>query len=1092
MGFHRKQGVAGCNKLSMINLLFRVTLIALFFGNFNFGPPNPPARPMQEIQFNSRLERYSEYGGPVRAVVLDGVDALLAEGETIVRVPLIGPAAFQPTERHTLQQGPILDLILTPQALYALTSQSIVILSPDARQIQNILPGGGERLTILNETLMVTARQAGAHLYLIQPTGDLIAQDWIGTPTENRQSALIDSRTIAMADRSAGVRLLELKDEKAAQFISAIPNTAPPDGLAVFDHWLFSTSAHHLNVIDAFNPQNPGIIGRYAPVHDIQNIIWRDNLALIADGTDGLKVYDVAIANAAAGPRYLNSQADTPSFAVGLDSTNQYLLSGEPTGLRVYDATRLPDLVPLGFAPLWSAPTAIMAVPNSTRILVSVGAGGLAIVDITAPFSPSVMEALPFAGPVEYALAHPNDPTLLYVTLGDGRLVTLRFNPNAAEKVIVTSDLPLSGQPGEMMLDASQEVLAVASGRAGLDFYALGADHSQPVRITTLTSQSLNKGGVKSVKLTDSGKWLVLDGDQLRIIRLLGKRQFVEDGKLTVDGTTLAVHGTTALVGGSNQMTLVDVQQDAPRQISNYQAPSRYADLTAQLTQVILASDNGDLIILDVTNRTRPREQRFIPTAFPIERLLIRGDDWLLVNAKHGLTHLRFSLLLANEPSVLPTLAGTYTSIQDTRQILPFEDGSIGLAGESWFKMRSTGEVMASAPTARSRSAAILGTDVFLLYQHLTRLDANGQIVAENPNLPGAAIASDGSFLWLIGYRGQLQAIDPATLQPATPIRQASLGIEVTSLTAADGLLYIGTQTGEVVIVAPPAENVTTPEILIRSRIPDMGGPVVDIYPVAGQPGQVVASASEGGVWWLNASDPRNTEIIAHSPLLGRSIAATTSADANWLAVATGACGIQILDASQRDLGLRPMAEWYGGSVSDVHFVGSGSGTLMALVGGVPTMYRFNPEAPPMPPPAPHRPVPPNATDLTMPVQTLTWLPAPDPCQRLEYEVWVDGQLMGKTRESRWLLPAPLESDIRWQIISIDAQGNRTPGAVWRVYTSLEGWANAPEMFEVGVMDDDDEKSTLPKPFSWAMLGLIFAGLSLVVLGGMIWRAVRR
>ncbi|MBZ0318259.1 MAG: hypothetical protein K8L91_17705, partial [Anaerolineae bacterium] len=128
--------------------------------------------------------------------------------------------------------------------------------------------------------------------------------------------------------------------------------------------------------------------------------------------------------------------------------------------------------------------------------------------------------------------------------------------------------------------------------------------------------------------------------------------------------------------------------------------------------------------------------------------------------------------------------------------------------------------------------------------------------------------------------------------------------------------------------------------------------------------------------------------------------------------------------------------------------------------------------------------------ETTMSVQTLTWLPNPDPCQQLNFEVWIDGQLMGQTSESRWLLPAPLTHDIQWQVITIDAQGNRTPGPTWRVYAPVEGWANTPPNFATAQMKPADEKSVLP--ISWWILGLLFASLGLIVLGGMGWRMIRR
>lgn len=944
--------------------------------------------------FGYRLQRLEQLGGPIRAVVINGITSLNAEGDSIVGVPLLGPDAYRVTQRLTLPYGPILDLYHTDQALYALTDSHLIRLSADGQRLQQVIRGGGERLSGSIYRLVVTHQEAGVRTYTILPDGSLSRGLQIPTPTETQQAVLIDNSLLALADRAAGVRLIRLTATDS-QVSASLPQVAPSTGIANFSHWLYISSQHRIYIVET--AINPRVIGYYAPLRDTQGLAWLDNWLLVADGVDGLKVYglDPTI-------HYRNSLLSTPAYHIA--ANNQAIVTAHPSGLSIYEPNDLPQLVMRRFVPLWDTPHGLSL--NANIALVALGTGGLGIINVE---NGQVLNSLTFPNSnVQHVVAHPNYPNLLYLALSDGRLVSLYIG----QQSLITSDLPIAGTPTYLAIQ--NNILALASGRAGLQFFALNPDPTQPQLIGTLPPSNLDTNGVQYVQAASMQRWLVSDGDNLLWVQLDQRTPHILSVLPNLNGYPLLTPDGRLVVGYENHLTSYQQENDLFVAHNYYNAPRAYTDMQALLGQLVVATENAGVVVLEVQNAALPREQRWID--YPTRRLTIQGDDLILLGGNGGWQHWRFPLLLADRPAIEPLLVGSYQPTLGIRRLLPV--------------------------SAQSALDGVVVNGVPVL------LDSNGipyrpDSHTTNPSIVAVALASNSSQLWAIGHDGRLWELDPQTLEALSSAIQ--LNLPVSSMVSHHEALWLGTRSGEVWQVILANHH------LQRHRS-NLGGAVLDLKPV--DDGTWLVSADTGGLWWLGS----DFETLAHTPT--HAFAADFDPSGQWLGLATGACGLHILDTH-----LSLQAYLYGQVVTDIRFEGS---QLVAVVNGIPTRYQFDPTRPAPPPPQPRR------------LNDTEW--ESNPCLALHYEIWVDGALVAVTNQTHW--EPPQNRDYRWQVVAIDPLGNHSRSPEWTSYAPITGWIGAPPLMATSLAPPSNNDPTPP----WWALGLVLVAIGLSGLWTLIHR----
>ena len=916
---------------------------------------------------------------------------------------------------------------VSPPALYGLTNSHLLILTPDGRELRRVISGGGTHLSLSNHQLAISGLQAGGRLFTIQPDGDLTLVSDISTPAETHQTALVNDTLLAMADRSAGLRLIDLGDQIMPRSPNPLAELAPANNVSNFANWVYVSTGNHLHVVDTNDPLR--VVGHYAPLQDIRAMMWYDDYLLIADGVDGLKIYATEAQNLT---RYRNSQITSPAHLVAVNDS--LIITGYEDGLRFYSTASLPELHLRYSMSLWTTPTDISFVPDRQTALVGLGMGGLAIINASAAL-PRLEAAIPFPGPVQSVRAHPRFPTIAYLSLGDGRLMTIGIDANDATKTVLYQELPLPGQPGMLAVDESGTVLAVATGRAGVKFFSVAHDPTQPQEIAVLHTLALDLPGITHIQYIADGHWLVMDGSMVRLLHL-DNHNLRELSRLPTGGSTaLARPDHTAWIGEQNRLVMLSLSDHRIRQQGVYVAPTNFSSMRALLGQLLLASENNSLLILDTNDPTQPHEQRFIDTPFPIERFLVNGDDLLLLHSTQGLLHLRFSLLMADSSD--PVFAGYYAPANAIQRLIPLGNGNIGLAGNGWYQW--DGDKTQRLDERPVIDAILFDDDVILLGSDYTPY-RRGRTNTANSDIYGMALATDGQVVWLLSHSGMLYTLDPATLHPLAPPRQ--IAPQPSSMIYHAGSLLIGTQTGEV--------------WLDDQRVLDgLGGPITQILPLGD--GNVLVSAEKGGLWLLAPT----FQPINH--YAGPALATAISFDGEWIGLAAGTCGLQILDAN-----LNIFTDWAGATITGVQFSEQG---LLAIADGSPTLYHFDSTQPVSPPPLPIQPNPPDASEAA--TRTLQWGVDTASCLPLQFEVWLNGDLVGITGQTEWLLPVSVAHDLRWQIVTLDAMGNRMPGPEWHVYAPASGWLSSLAPLQANIAPPSTDSPTLP----WWMLGLVLAAI---------------
>ena len=588
---------------------------------------------------SQRLQLSHYIDGPLRTVATDGESIFLVQGNHLLRLIHAADGSYQTLNQASWDDSSIRQMVVAYDHLYLLTARYLVIFDVQTLNEQQRIGGGGESLYIKDDHLLVISRQAGVKHYRIEADGLLQTLPTQPTTEEALSAVMLAQGQIVVAEQGAG---LQIFDHEYRMLASVFTDAML---LQTDNTMIYALNNQRLSVIDMQPNGDLSTVGLYASLHDAQAIEQVGAYWIVADLLDGLKVYDSNF-------HLIQTQVNTPSHAVAYSRNRQWVVSAESDHIVLYDARQLPQLVETSRIPVWSEPTQIIFAENGYA-WVALGDGGIGVLNLNTS---NVVAALPFSGPVMDMVFHPNDPRVIFVLLGDGRLMTLSTNLQTPQNLAVIADFEISGQPSALAIDGVS--LMVAAGRAGL--FAFDVRNPTQPRREIFASASERITQVQKLGET----WAVLDGDSLRFFEIRDN-SFVE-----VRAASEMPHarwldhiGENLWIGGQYFVEAYTLAEDELAMQYQYRANQAFSSMVMLDSHIALGGYDGTLIILDVQNPDSMRELHTIPIADSIRTLTYHDDMLLVLDGTSRLIELSISDLL--NPS-LNTQTLTYSVYETT------------------------------------------------------------------------------------------------------------------------------------------------------------------------------------------------------------------------------------------------------------------------------------------------------------------------------------------------------------------------------------------------------------------------------------------
>lgn len=224
----------------------------------------------------------------------------------------------------------------------------------------------------------------------------------------------------------------------------------------------------------------------------------------------------------------------------------------------------------------------------------------------------------------------------------------------------------------------------------------------------------------------------------------------------------------------------------------------------------------------------------------------------------------------------------------------------------------------------------------------------------------------------------------------------------------------------------------------------------------------LLLSMGEGGLLWFDTLNESPIEMLPQT-----AFASALSPDGDLIAVATGACGLAIYEAASKTL----VALAQDGIVSDVRWTPDEG--LVALLDGYVVHYRYIPQAPM----SPQHPI---SIDLRLNTGVLQWTRSGHGCIPLEYEVYFNDDLLGKTTQNTWPLSQG-QAPAHWQVVAVDVFGNRHSSPTLWIDGNEAGWLAAAQHYQSVTLRQSLSSGMPPL---WAIgLALLMAAFAILVMG---------
>jgi hypothetical protein len=441
--------------------------------------------------------------------------------------------------------------------------------------------------------------------------------------------------TLAYLADAVGLLIADISDP-AHPFPVGATDTAMVTPRAVVvqgNHAFLAADETALWIVDIRDPARPTEAGRCTTSSWGTDVMLRDSIALVTSNSDGLLAFDVGNP---ADPVLLCREASSPNNrALAVQGSLAFVASGE--GLRVFDVSDPAHLRAVGQADPAYAMNDIAVV--AARAWLTRGASGLTCYDISDPTG--LVAEIGSYVPTDDVAGIALDTPYVYLCVPDSGLAVIDARDPAHPERVGTCSLPgalvrqvvLSGNhacvlsryllrlvnvedPGNPFLVGSCSLPGRGENVSARDGIACVADLYDGLRIIDVRDPanpvevgSLELDYAQDVAQTPGYAWVLHDDEFLTAVDISNPAQPQLIAACTLDygAFVLTVAGNYAYAA-SEAIQIIDISNPrSPVPVGVIETQSTPLDIWVSGTALLVATEEGQLLIADVANPALPR-----------------------------------------------------------------------------------------------------------------------------------------------------------------------------------------------------------------------------------------------------------------------------------------------------------------------------------------------------------------------------------------------------------------------------------------------------------------------------------------------------
>jgi hypothetical protein len=698
----------------------------------------------------------------------------LPEGDALTILRL----GASPLSRISPNQGRIQGLTLAGETVFLITPiglAAVDVQNPEQPQLLSFLPGGGEAVRIMGDFAFVAARAAGLRVINVSdPRRPVLASTF---PLPGKALAIeVDPRLqlAYIAADDGGLRIIDVSTPDLPRQVASMTPTGGVQELELQEDRLSLSTGDRILLIDVSRPEEPQLLGTYAPPRRARRIRVTDTIAYVTDLDGGLKVFDITEPTQ---PLLVYAETEGSTYDLVVRGNRAYLADG-PDGIRILDISRPArprlisrlelDGVAQGIA-VWE-----------DLLLVAAGDAGLYTVNLYRERDPIVMAQWDTDGDARDVKT---DGNLAYLADGPAglKLVSLiRYDSPTLRGTLYTA-----GDAQALGLDGT--FLYVAADDGGLQI--VDAIHpATPVLVGTLALPE----GQRAVDVTMVNKraYLAVQGEHPEetglVIADVGFRdQPAILSRVAGPGMGVAVRGVDVFTIQGSELLSVDARASSgPVLQARYRPPAGAGGMDWAGTTLYLTSggQGPELTLLDTRNPEQPVELHHFGLTPAGGEVQVAGDHIYLAAGRRGLRAL-------HAPPCPPFCAEGQASdleevIYDPMDTLsrvftdPDQPGRIYGAGEAGWSITNIASSHLPQPLSRMQTDTPVHSLVRTSDRFYVASATQGLLIYEPPDTEGPAaqakllgrwaagtvlqdvLVHDG-FVYLLDQQAGIRIVDP-------------------------------------------------------------------------------------------------------------------------------------------------------------------------------------------------------------------------------------------------------------------------------------------------------------------------------------------